>query len=62
LGLDPQTAAAITATMTALPFVLMTEPGRAVVRGLANAGTLLTPTGAAALRGFLQTSGQLAAQ
>lgn len=46
------------AIMTALPFVLVSEPGRAMVRGLAKSGKLLSPEGSAALRGFVRTTGQ----
>jgi hypothetical protein len=44
-----------------LSMALASAPGRGLVKGLMRADRLLTPTGAAALRGFLQTSGQLAA-
>lgn len=62
LGLDPQVAAGITATTTILPHALATKTGRAVVRGLSKSGKLYTPEGIAALRGFVRTSGQLAAE
>jgi hypothetical protein len=58
LGLDQQTAAIIPAIMTVLPFALVTSTGRTMVKRLAKSGRLMTPEGAAALRGFARTTGQ----
>jgi hypothetical protein len=58
LGLDPQTAAIVPLVMTVLPFALVSQPGRTMVKRLAKSGRLMTPEGAAALRGFARTTGQ----
>lgn len=62
LGLDPQASAGITATMTILPHLLGTKPGRAMVRGLMRSDKLMTPEGLAAVRGFMRSTGQEATE
>jgi hypothetical protein len=62
LGGDPQMAAIGAAVMNGLPIALASPPGRALVRGLIKSNRLWTPQAAAAMRGFLRTTGQEAAE
>jgi hypothetical protein len=62
LGGDPQMAAIGAAVMNGLPIALASPPGRAIVRGLIKSNRLWTPQAAAAMRGFLRTTGQEAAE
>jgi hypothetical protein len=56
---DPAMAGLAAFMPVGLSIALGTSPGRALVRGLMRTDKLMTPEGAAALRGFLQTTGQV---